>query len=275
MCLSETIKKSFHGNQSSISLSWCNLQVETSVWELKNDLDLNNNKLNKNTSFFFSLPKRRNKLLLPLLNGHFKLHTLNAVLGPSGAGKSTLLNVLSGNSSPCGGEITYHQNNSSPSSIVFIEQTAHETSLISDLTVGQTLHYAYCFKNGRSPTFTGSQSNFQTKLQEVLTQMLLPLDIVKRKVSQCSGGERRRVAIAQELMTEKKYPDFLFADEPTSGLDSQSALVVMQCLKRLAKDQLMTIVTSIHTPNDQTLALFDSLYILAKGGLCIYSGKKY
>ena len=173
---------------------------------------------------------------------------------------------------------TKSSSSSAPPSIVFIEQNAHESSIITELSVGQLLHYAYCFKNGQLPfCLTGENNNknkaYQTKLTEVLQAMALPGDILERKFSKCSGGEQRRVALAQELMAEGcRFPDFWFIDEPTSGLDSQSALVVMQCLHWLARAQPITIIASIHVPNEQTLALFDQLVVLAKGGLCIYSG---
>ncbi|OTF82374.1 hypothetical protein BLA29_011671, partial [Euroglyphus maynei] len=72
-------------------------------------------------------------------------------------------------------------------------------------------------------------------------------------------------------MSIESKPPFLFVDEPTTGLDSESALVVMKCLRRLSMNG-MTVMVSIHAPSSDILNLFDQLYILAKGGVCIYSG---
>jgi ABC-type multidrug transport system ATPase subunit len=102
-----------------------------------------------------------------------------------------------------------------------------------------------------------------------------------------SGGERKRLAIACEMLAS---PSLLFlgacnsfgscsacadaclrADEPTSGLDSFSALSVMQSLKALAS-RGHTLVASIHQPRGSIWALFDDVVLLAEGGLLLYSG---
>ncbi len=59
------------------------------------------------------------------------------------------------------------------------------------------------------------------------------------------------------------------------GLDSVSAYETMRCLQQLAKRQHITVISSIHAPNQETLFLFDQLYVLAKsldGGVCIFTG---
>ncbi|CAG2105241.1 unnamed protein product [Medioppia subpectinata] len=61
-------------------------------------------------------------------------------------------------------------------------------------------------------------------------------------------------------------------DEPTSGLDSNAAEVVINCLKLLSRKHEMTIIASIHQPNNDLLHMFDNIYVLAKGGVCLYSG---
>ena len=112
---------------------------------------------------------------------------------------------------------------------------------------------------------------------EVLLELMLDKEILDRPFEKCSGGEQKRIAIAQELMSlEKKKSSsllFMFIDEPTSGLDSTAACEVMACLKKLATIHQMTVIVSIHVPSSDILQLFDKLYVLAKGGLCIYSNK--
>src|SRR5699024_9428490 len=85
-----------------------------------------------------------------------------------------------------------------------------------------------------------------------------------------SGGEQKRIAIGQELMSVCK-PTFLFLDEPTTGLDSVSTFEVVNALKRLTVKHRITVIASIHVPNDETLRLFDQIYLLAKGGVCIFA----
>lgn len=83
-----------------------------------------------------------------------------------------------------------------------------------------------------------------------------------------SGGEKRRVSIACELVTG---PSVLFLDEPTSGLDSYNAFNVIESLKTLAKTYKRTVVFTIHQPQSNIVNLFDRLLLLSKGHL-VYCG---
>lgn len=83
-----------------------------------------------------------------------------------------------------------------------------------------------------------------------------------------SGGEKKRVSIALEILTR---PNLLFLDEPTSGLDSASAFFVIQTLRNVARDG-RTVISSIHQPSSEVFALFDDLFLLS-GGESIYFGE--
>lgn len=82
-----------------------------------------------------------------------------------------------------------------------------------------------------------------------------------------SGGERKRTAIAMEMITD---PQILFLDEPTSGLDTFTAFNVMSKLKDVAQSG-RTIVATIHQPSSKTFMLFDDLLLLAEGKV-VYHG---
>lgn len=84
-----------------------------------------------------------------------------------------------------------------------------------------------------------------------------------------SGGEKRRVSIACELVTS---PSILFLDEPTSGLDAYNAFNVVESLVSLARNFNRTVVFTIHQPRSNIVALFDQLLVLAAGKL-VYSGE--
>lgn len=214
------------------------------------------------------------KPLLRLLNGHFAWHTLNAVLGVSGAGKTTFLKCLIGeykNQNSTQSNIFFNKNanlEAQENACCFIDQAVHE-NIVGSLTVRQILSYAFAFKND---TFKSNAKVLEESLNLVLREMLLDDAILERTFEQCSGGEQRRVAIGQELMGLSVKPTFLVIDEPTSGLDSEAAYLVAKCLRELASKHKMTVIASIHVPNERTLALFDKLYILARGGVAIYSG---
>ena len=83
-----------------------------------------------------------------------------------------------------------------------------------------------------------------------------------------SGGEKRRVSVASQLIT---CPKILFLDEPTSGLDSVASYEVMAYLRAVAKKNRIIVVASIHQPSTSTFNLFDKCYLLSKGRLC-YGG---
>lgn len=84
-----------------------------------------------------------------------------------------------------------------------------------------------------------------------------------------SGGEKKRLSIALEILTQ---PRMMFLDEPTSGLDSAAAFFVLQVLKNAACGGGRTIVCSIHQPSSEVFALFDDLCLLSSGET-IYFGE--
>jgi len=213
----------------------------------------------------------KRKSILSGLSGSFESHSLNALMGPSGAGKTTLLNCLSGNAVSGltqESEIFINCGNSK-SRIVsyFIEQHVHET-IVGEMRVRDILQYAFTFKNG----LPKRKSHKEEHIARIIKELLLPTTILDRLFRECSGGEQKRIAIAQELMS-LKGPEFLFVDEPTTGLDSSSALEVVKCLKALTDRHRITVVASIHAPSNEILKQFDKLYVLARGGGgSIYSG---
>jgi len=80
---------------------------------------------------------------------------------------------------------------------------------------------------------------------------------------------RKRLTVGVELAGN---PSILFADEPTSGLDSLSAAVVISSLERVAKQQGLTVVCTIHQPSRDVFDAFDNLLLLRTGGVCVYNG---
>jgi ABC-type multidrug transport system ATPase subunit len=86
-----------------------------------------------------------------------------------------------------------------------------------------------------------------------------------------SGGERKRVSIGIELVTD---PQILFLDEPTSGLDAFNAFNAMETLKKLAKAQNKIILLTIHQPRTDILDLFDKVILLTMGQ-CVWFGSTH
>jgi ATP-binding cassette subfamily G (WHITE) protein 1 len=83
----------------------------------------------------------------------------------------------------------------------------------------------------------------------------------KVRLNQLSGGQRKRIGIAQELVAK---PDILMLDEPTSGLDSTASFQCVQMLNRLTQQSHpLSIICTIHQPNPATFALFHNVLVLS------------
>lgn len=147
----------------------------------------------------------------------------------------------------------------------FITQEVSD-HLMKGLTGKQLLLYASKLKNAKILP--------PVDHEKIVQKWLTELDIFQTAdtpVDRCSGGERKRIAAALELVSVD-MPNLVIVDEIVSGLDTHSALVVIETLRKVATTHPLTIVTSIHQPTVQILNQFDQLYILARGGVCIFSG---
>ncbi|XP_054157422.1 uncharacterized protein LOC128955772 [Oppia nitens] len=139
---------------------------------------------------------------------------------------------------------------------------------MTGLTVSQALTYSSKLKN---PIQYNDQKVDHKKIVSDIMQELLISDIKDNKIDNCSGGQIKRLSIGLELTSVCK-PYLLFIDEPTTGLDTHSAIMVISCLKQLSRNHNMSIIISIHQPNNELYQMFDTIYVLAKGGQTLYSG---
>ncbi|KAK8758987.1 hypothetical protein V5799_003371 [Amblyomma americanum] len=216
----------------------------------------------KDISFHVQADKRK-KALLSNLYGKAAPGTLTAIMGPSGAGKTTLLNILSGHYDK-GYEGEVHVNDYIRDSKLFNMQSCYVMQgdcLLQELTVREAL--------------TISVELRMPALECRKISVLVDDTISRWGLDECadtmtrflSGGEKRRLAISQELVSN---PPVVFLDEPTSGLDSSSALRCTRELKSLAASG-HTVLCSIHNPSSVLFSHFDWLYMLSEGK-CIYHG---
>ena len=205
------------------------------------------------------------QLVLNKISGHFETNTLNAIMGPSGAGKTSLMNCLQANGARYIGNSSKIFTRYKVLKTVFIKQDISE-HLLSGLTVRQTLLYASKLKNSR--LIHALDHNLLVK--NLMSELLIR-GTADTRVEYCSGGEQKRIVIASELTAQNK-PDIIFIDEPTSGLDSNAAEVTIRCLRNLSRKHSVTLIVSVHQPNQELFQMFDKIYVLAKGGVCVYSG---
>ncbi|KAF9822317.1 hypothetical protein SFRURICE_017592 [Spodoptera frugiperda] len=205
------------------------------------------------------------KRLVNNVSGIAKPGTMTALMGPSGAGKTTLMSALA-HRSPVGtvvdGEIAM---NGTPLGEFMHQESGymHQDDLFVDnLTV---MEHLTIMARLRMDARTSSLAR-KRRVNQLLRQLSLygsrftligGLD--GRKT--LSGGERKRLAFATELLTD---PGLLFCDEPTTGLDSSSAHQMMTLLRASAV-QGKTVICTIHQPNTELMAQFDKLVLLAEG----------
>ncbi|MEU9039052.1 FHA domain-containing protein [Streptomyces sp. NPDC048352] len=189
---------------------------------------------------------------------------LLAVVGPSGAGKSTLLGALTGLRPADHGTVLYDGRDlyrdyaELRSRIGLVPQ---DDILHAQLTVRRALAYA---AELRFPQDTAKAERL-ARVDEVIGELGLG-QRADQPIHSLSGGQRKRVSVALELLTK---PSLLFLDEPTSGLDPGMDRSVMRMLRGLADDGRTVIVV---THSVLSLDVCDRLLVLAPGGRVAWFG---
>lgn len=185
--------------------------------------------------------------------GHFA-----AIIGPSGCGKSTLLKLIAGIANGDEeGELFWEGRNLmqgedfSPSEIGYVPQfsIAHD-----ELTVEESVSYAMRLRT-RGMRGDALEEGVARVLEEVSMT-----EFADRRVSVLSGGQKRRLALAMEIVSK---PVILLADEVTSGLDPQSEDEIVHLLHGLSRSEGRVVLSVTHSL--QHLELYDSILVLYKG----------
>ena len=194
--------------------------------------------------------------------------SLLAVMGPSGCGKSTLLKALNGDTPPTRGKVLlFGQELLSnydylKTQIGYVPQ---DDIVHQQLTVEECMYYTSKIRLDKP-----SDKKIESKINQILKDLNIS-HIKHNLISEISGGQRKRVSIAVELLTD---PLILFLDEPTSPLDPQTVEDFLGILKKLS-ERGTTVVMVTHKPED--LEYMDEVIFMAEGGNITYYGdsKKY
>ena len=225
---------------------------------------------------FLEVPDRDNpsvnKVLLDKVSFKALPGDMIALMGPSGAGKTTLLMALNGYLPPTSGLVRINGENlyaiydNLRGSIGYVPQ---DDIVHPELTVFEAVRYSARFR--LPPDY--SDDEIDRRVDETLRQLGLEgvrnLQIGKPEKKVLSGGQRKRVNIALELVTD---PIILFLDEPTSGLAADDTTALINLLHDLAKSTGKTIIMTIHQPAKDEFEKFNLALIMGYGGVPMFYG---
>ena len=180
------------------------------------------------------------------------------LVGPSGSGKTTLIRILVGMDSPTSGEFALRGDvmndvpaNRRPTCMVF-----QNLALFPHKTVGQNVEFAMKIAGVASSTR-------RERALELLELLRLPGDFYSKRINQCSGGERQRIALARALAFD---PEILFFDEPLSALDYRLRKTLEKELKDIHRETGKTFVYITHSL-EEAMVMSDRIGILNHGKL--------
>jgi ABC transport system ATP-binding/permease protein len=204
------------------------------------------------------------KVLLNHVSFPIPEKSLVGVIGPSGAGKSTLLGALTGMRPADTGTVLYDNRDLYRNYAELryrIGLVPQESVLHTQLTARRALQYS---AELRFPADTNAHER-DARVDEVMHELGL-IKHANTRADRLSGGQLKRVNVAQELLTK---PSLLFLDEPTSGLDPGLDKSVMEQMRDLAHDGRTVIVVTHSVANLDTC---DRLLVLVPGGKVAYYG---
>lgn len=212
-------------------------------------------------SFF----KREYKIVDAVKDVSFEIEKGEIVgyIGPNGAGKSTTIKMLSGILKPTAGNIIIDGLNPFKDRRKYVSKIGvvfgQRSQLAWDIPAEDTfdlLRDIYKINN-----------NEYQKTKEELVNLLDIKDIIKQPVRSLSLGQRMRCEIAASLLHK---PEILFLDEPTIGLDTTSKKIVREFIKKINKQQKVTIILTTHDMFDID-ALAKRIILIGRGKI-LYDG---
>ena len=221
--------------------------------------------------------KNEGVVLLHPCTGRIPAGEICGLLGPSGAGKSTFLRALAGKSGLLhvkGHVSLYHREHDKEETYQSLEthQVAwlqQHDDFFTGLTVEETLQLAAFLE---LPTLPAVMR--QRLVTTQLTQLGLA-SVAHRQIGETgqglSGGERRRLAVAMEVLTDKQI---FLADEATSGLDASLSHKVMQWIQQVARQRNIPALCSLHAPRSSIWKLLDHVILLSANGQVLYCGPR-
>lgn len=206
------------------------------------------------------------KCILDRVNVTIEPSEFVAVLGGSGAGKTTFLNCINGYEEATSGAVymdginLYTHKDTLKKQIGYVPQ---EDLLRNGISVRQTLRY---IAKMRLPIDVDKEER-ERRIDQTFNMLGLDAKCQASDVKKVSGGQRKRVSIASELVSD---PPILFLDEPTSGLDPETETNLIASLRNLAHTHEKTVIVITHTLKN--IDMFDKVLFFAPGGKICFAG---
>ncbi len=217
----------------------------------------------------YSVPE---KTLIDDISLCFEPGQFIGLVGPSGCGKTTLMMMLNGYYAPSRGRvllnnISIHKNPEAlKGQIGYVPQ---DDIIHRELTVEESLRYTSQLRLGNSLSVQEREAQIERIIQRLNLQKSRHVMIGSAERKGISGGQRKRVNMAQELITE---PLLYFLDEPTSGLDPRTDREVMNLLKGIADSGHIVVLTT-HKIDSLNFSIFTHVIVIGEGGKLAFYGK--
>jgi ABC-type multidrug transport system ATPase subunit/pSer/pThr/pTyr-binding forkhead associated (FHA) protein len=227
-------------------------------------------------SLLLEVPDRDNPAEMKVLLDNVSFKALPgdmiALMGPSGAGKTTLLLALNGYLPPSNGivringEDLYNIYDNLRGSIGYVPQ---DDLVHAELTVFEAVKYSARFRLPPDYSDEEIDGRVEQTIKDLGLEGVKNLQIGRPEKKVLSGGQRKRVNIALELVTD---PVILFLDEPTSGLAADDTTALITLLSDLTKQTGKTIIMTIHQPAKDEFEKFTHCLVMGYGGVPMFFG---
>jgi len=215
----------------------------------------------------------KDKKILSDVTAAFQPGRLSVIVGPSGSGKTSLLSLIAGvqgtapKSAKITGDILYNGSPLPPEKIKKIIGFVFQDDVILEtMTVKEAIDMSVELRVDRGVDDKDALKKRMIDISQLDKAKNVVIGSPARKG--ISGGERKRTAIAMELVSN---PSVLLLDEPTSGLDTYTAFRITALLRRLAHRYGRTVITTLHQPSSEIFHMIDDLYVLHEGQM-VYGG---
>ena len=228
------------------------------------------------------------KVILSRIDLEFAPGQLTGVMGASGSGKSSLLNALAArvrrSEAAISGAVLFNNAPLQPAAArAVVGYVTQHDALLPLLTVFETLHFAARLRLPEGMSAKRKRARVELVIADLglkeCANTMIGADAgaaaeggatgaTASRARGVSGGEKRRVSIAQQLLTD---PAVLLLDEPTSGLDAFTALNIGSTLARLAQQEGRTVVATLHQPREGLFGMLMQFVLLAQGRI-VYAG---